>query len=1034
MGKTLSINQQPAGDVDPATRNPYPGLRPFNLREKHLFYGREGQSEKVLELLTKNRFVAVIGPSGSGKSSLVNCGIVPQLYGGYLYEAGSRWKIASMHPGYSPLESLSVSLTESFASEGKTPEQIESEINLNYALFTKKGLEISTIVKNIENYKKENILIVIDQFEELFRFTAGIDRKESDIDESLQLINLLIDALEQKKVPVYVIICIRSDFVGSCSNYQILTDYINLSHYLVPQMARDAYRSAILKPLSQTKARINPEVLQEILNHIGDKPDQLPVLQHLMMRLYNYWTSKGKSDQPISIYDYKTIGGLEGAISLHAEELYEQLTEKEKLTCKRMFQTITESGADNKGIRRPTSVNNILKISKKDKTEVMRVANLFRAQGNSFITPDIADELTHESVLDISHEAVMRNWKRLKGWIEEESDAEQLYLRLVEASALYQSGKSGPWRPPELIFAIKWRDKFQPNEVWASQYHPAYARSIRFLAVSEASYNEEEAEKEHARRREIRRAWWFAIVLAIAAVIAIGFMVNSLHLKSVADRSRNEAEIQRERAEENAMEAEKQKNLALQYADELEEQKAIVEANFLVASDERDVARITADRAVQQTEEVQQNLEEVSTDLITARQSTDAALEEKARIEQEQAETFRSNMVLLAQSLAVNSEEIKDDNELKALIAYQAYQFNQRYEGPENQAGIFQGLRLALEDMDVNYQVVYSGHTSSVRSLIFCPENKWLFSAGSDGRLIRWTLNGENPESEVIIRNNTINRIVAVSKDEKWLVCGAEGEGMQLFDLAAQNLKPKLLNAHQNRVRAIAFFNNNTEMLSSGTDNFILKWDLQTGKMQTFSTLKNPALSLAISADDRWVAAGTRDGKLLLYQTTGNEVPMELFNDPGNQILSILFREQDNLLICGDQRGNVRIWSMDSFQQIFRRKLHQARIIEIQMDPSGKYIATASTDGRVYVLDLQNLNQPSIEAANMDGFIYSVAFTDNGRHLVIGSNGTNSLVGQSALMTDLAGYICPNISRNMTRLEWRNYIGDEVPYEETCNQ
>ena len=90
MAKSLSINPALQQPEEKLLTNPYPGLRPFNLMEKHLYYGREGQSEKILELLTKNRFVSLIGPSGSGKSSLINCGIIPQLYGGYLYEAGSR--------------------------------------------------------------------------------------------------------------------------------------------------------------------------------------------------------------------------------------------------------------------------------------------------------------------------------------------------------------------------------------------------------------------------------------------------------------------------------------------------------------------------------------------------------------------------------------------------------------------------------------------------------------------------------------------------------------------------------------------------------------------------------------------------------------------------------------------------------------------------------------------------------------------------------------------------------------------------------
>ncbi|MEE9461200.1 MAG: hypothetical protein V3V53_05175 [Bacteroidales bacterium] len=1033
MVKSVSINPNSGINEVKDIKNPFPGLRAFNLMEKHLFFGRDGQSEKVLELLTSNRFIAIIGPSGSGKSSLINCGIIPQLYGGYLYEAGSRWKIARMHPGYSPIESLSITLTESFASPDKKPEQIESETNLNYVLFTKKALEISTLVGKIDNYQKENILIFIDQFEELFRFTAGIDKKNRDIDESLLLINLLVEALKQDKVPIYVVICIRSDFVGNCSNYQMLTEYINLSHYLVPQMTREAYRSAILGPTSLTDAQISPDVLQEILNHIGNKPDQLPVLQHLMMRLYNFWKANKRTDQPINIYDYKAIGGLEEAISLHTEELYNELSEDEKIACKKIFQTITESGGDNKGIRRPTSIANILRISKCSKEDVYKVANLFRAEGNSIITPDIAEELTDETVLDISHEAVMRNWKRLKSWIEEESDAVQLYLRLIDASMLYQSGKTGPWRPPELFLAISWRDNFQPNEVWASQYHPAYVRSMKFLEISEASYKEEEALREKARGREIRRTRMFAIIVAIAAVVSVVFLINSIKLRKVADEARTEEENQRNIAEANALEANTQRERALQFAAELEKQNAIIEANLLVRTDERDVAVKSADEAIQQTEVVEANLAVVSDNLVEAQSETDAAREEAARIEKEKQKTLRENIVLLSQTLASTSLEINYNSELKALLAYQAFKFNKQYGGLQNQANIYLGLRNALKDLDVRYEIIYPGHVESVRSIVYAPRNRWLFSAGSNGRLIRWDRFEGMPEPNVIIKNNSFNNVLALSNDERWLACGCEGLGIQVFDLSKPGSAPRIFSAHQNRVRSIAMFNDNRSMLSCGVDNTIYRWDLETGIREVFHELENPK-TLAISANDQTVAVGTRDGKVLLFSGGGSDPPVELSNEPGNQIWSLVFRSKGNMLISGDQKGFIRMWSIDQRELVFREKMHQARIIEIKVDPSQRYLATCSTDGSIFVRDLEDRNQSPIEIANLNGFIYSVEFINRGRNLVIGSTSSNPLVSYPVRMEDLSTFICPNISRNLSQSEWRNHIGDDVPFEETCSK
>jgi len=905
MSRSVSINHNSEKEHEGQLINPFPGLRPFDLKEKHLFYGREGQSERVLELLTQNRFVAIIGPSGSGKSSLVNCGVIPQLFGGFLYEAGSRWKVARMHPGYSPIESLAITVTETFTSGKISNENLESESSLNYVLFTKKAMEIGKLISKLDNYKGENILIFIDQFEELFRFTSGIDVVQSEIDESLLLINLLVEALKQRRVPIYVAICIRSDFVGSCSNYQTLTEHINQSHYLVPQMTRDAYRSAITGPLSLTEAKISSDVLQEILNNTGDKFDQLPVLQHLMMRLYNYWKAKQKPDKPISIYDYKAVGGLDDALSMHAEELYQKLTDVEKRTCKKLFQTITESGGDNKGIRRPSSVANITKISESEEGKVIYIANLFRDEGNSLITPNISEELSGDSVLDITHEAVMRKWKRLKGWIEEESDAVQLYLRLADASDLYQSGKSGVWRPPELFLAINWRENFKPNTTWASQYHPAYMRSIKFLEISEVSYNEEEAEKERAKGREIRRTRWFAIILAIAAMLSVTFMINSFNLKNVADEARNEAEEQRQLAEANSVEAEKQKNIALQYAKELAEQKTIVEGNLVVAVDQRETAVRTADAAIQRSSLAESSLIEVSRDKEIAEQTTEQAIQEREIAESERKETLRENMILLAQALSLQSLEFSENKTLQALIAYQAYKFNSSFNGPQNDAGIYRGLKKALENLEVNYQMNLNGHSESARSIAYGRRNGELFSAGGDGKIIRWNGLSGSPSSETIITNNSINRILALSNNERWLICGCEGLGIQVFDLLNQGGSPGLFNAHQNRVRSVAMYSDNQHMLTSGTDNTILKWNYTNGENEIFFEANSSVQALAISGNDQYVAAGTKNGQLLLFSNQGNQSPRVLFDDPGNQILYVIFREKDNLLISGDQRGNA---------------------------------------------------------------------------------------------------------------------------------
>jgi hypothetical protein len=510
-------------------------------------------------------------------------------------------------------------------------------------------------------------------------------------------------------------------------------------------------------------------------------------------------------------------------------------------------------------------------------------------------------------------------------------------------------------------------------------------------------------------------------------------MINSIKLRKVADGARVEEQKQRELAEAAGLEAVTQRTRAENYAIELEKQNAIINANLLVRTDERDYAVKYADEAVQQTVAVEASLAEVSVDLNEARSATDAALEEAARIARERQQAYMENIVLLSQTLANKSLEITYDSELKALLAYQSFKFNEQSGGLRNQSNIYLGLRNALQDLDVRYEIIYPGHTESVRSVVYAPRNRWLFSAGSNGRLIRWDRFEGMPDPQVIIKNNGINQVLAVSKDERWLVCGCEGVGIQVFDLSNPGSNPRIFNAHQNRIRSIEIYNDNRTMLSCGLDNTVYKWDIETGIREVFYELESPPKSIAISGNDQNVAVGSRDGQLLVF-SGGSDQPLELYNEAGNPILSLAFRNERNTLISADQKGWIKIWGVDLKELVWRKRLHQARINEIKVDPSKRFLATSSTDGRVLVLDLEDLAQPPIEIVNINGFIYSVEFINRGQNIVVGSTSSNTLVSYPVRMEDLAKFICPNINRNLSQSEWRTHIGEDVPFEETCSR
>ncbi|MCK4699117.1 MAG: hypothetical protein KAT38_02235, partial [Bacteroidales bacterium] len=408
---------------------PFPGLRPFRIEESHLFFGREGQSEDVLEKLAKNKFVAVIGASGSGKSSLMYCGLVPILYGGFITKAGSRWRIVTTRPGNNPVENLAHAL-QKISPDQKEDQELQKSVSQAVLMRSSKG--IAECIKQLKLPPDENVLLLVDQFEELFRYKASRE-DVSTINESESFVSLLVEAVRQTDVPVYIVLTMRSDFIGDCSQFQELTDLINNSNYLVPQMTRDDFREAIMGPVAVGGAKIDPMLVQQLLNEVGDNPDQLPILQHAMMRTWEYWKKLNDPKKPIGLSDYEAIGKMEKALSEHANEAFDELSPEGKRTCESLFKTLTEKGGDNRGIRHPTRVEVIAAIAHASVENVMEVVEKFRATGRSFLTPSAEVPLNKNSVIDLSHESLMRIWNNLIIWVGEEGSAIQMYNRLAEA-------------------------------------------------------------------------------------------------------------------------------------------------------------------------------------------------------------------------------------------------------------------------------------------------------------------------------------------------------------------------------------------------------------------------------------------------------------------------------------------------------------------------------------------------------------------------------------------------------------------------
>ncbi len=264
--------------------NPFPGLRPFDTDEDYLFFGREHQTVELLKLLREHRFLAVVGTSGSGKSSLVRAGLLPELQGGTINAAGSSWEIAILRPGGNPIRNLARALCDAdlYDSEGE-----DTEPSL-VATLTRSGLGLVDAVRQSDIEADVNLLIVVDQFEEVFRFRQSSSANE---DVAASFVSLLLEASQQRDLPIYAILTMRSDYIGDCAEFRGLAEAVNDGEYLIPRLKRDQLRTAIEGPVKVGGGQIANRLVQELMNDVGNDQDQLPLLQHALMRTWDQWES-----------------------------------------------------------------------------------------------------------------------------------------------------------------------------------------------------------------------------------------------------------------------------------------------------------------------------------------------------------------------------------------------------------------------------------------------------------------------------------------------------------------------------------------------------------------------------------------------------------------------------------------------------------------------------------------------------------------------------------------------------------------------
>lgn len=1046
--------------------NPFPGLRPFKIEESHLFFGREGQSDEVLLKLSKNRFVGVIGPSGSGKSSFIYCGVMPILYGGFLTDASPNWEVIVTRPGSGPIDNLSEALLKT-ARDYNLADTEDKKIKRTIVSTLLKSSSLG-LVEAIQQSRRSadiNYLVLVDQFEELFRFKDGTD--PNSVNESLAFINLLMEAINYEDAPIYVAITMRSDFIGDCAQFPELTRKINDSHYLIPQMTREQKRRAIEGPVAVGEAKIAPRLVQQLLNDLGDNPDQLPILQHALMRTWSYWGRyRDTDDEALDLKHYEAIGTMSEALSQHANEAFDELDDDQKRICEILFKAITEKRGENFGIRRPTRLNEIASIADVSEADVIEVIEKFREPGRSLLTPSHGIPLSGRSMVDISHESLMRIWVRLKNWVEDEADAVQMYTRLAEAASQYQVGKAGLWRPPDLQLALNWQTKHKPTLVWGQRYNPAFERTIVFLEYSKKEFDTEQRIKELEQKRKLQRARIVAIILGSFALVALIAFIYAFYQSGIAKENEKRAIDQQKIAEANEKRASNAEGIATTKAAEALLEKEKAEQAAIEATHQKELAQKATKEAIANLTRAKIAEKDATEQKNAAEKSRDAAV--KAQNEALEAKKLadRRRYLSIAKGMALKSKELNDPA-LQALLSQQAYNFNKKFDGYEYDNDIYNGLYAALDKYDHPLTRSLDGHIKAARAVVTNEKTNTIYSGGSDGKVYQWKQGSDGLWKGTLLKefaspppysSNVAYQIYSldVSPDGNTLAIGGlyptdrTANYAMLIDVNNPGAEPKKITGFVSDIENISFAPDGKGFYArANSGHSIMFSDLKSAKEVITSKEKINATDL--SADGDKLAGVSDDGNLIIWDVKRNYAArsIKILNGKENDILALSFNPVGNEVVVGDQNGEVRIinLSLGSPRRILTG--HTSMIEQIKFSHSGNFMATASKDKTVRLWNMNFLKEQPQVLSNND-WVWSMAFSPDDEQLMAGVHSTSEGITRDAegisrsskdfaihayptKLTTMANELCGLAKRNMTQDEWELFVADDLPKEKTCS-
>ena len=1008
--------------------NPFPGLRPFELHESLLFFGRESQNERLIEKLGRTRFLAIVGTSGSGKSSLVRAGLLPALLGGMMPDTGSVWHIALMRPGNNPIGNLASALNSHDAFGFADEENRNLQIAITEATLRRGNLGLVEAVRQANQPANENLLVIADQIEELFRVEQGAQNEELANDKAA-FVKLLLEAGRQRKVNIYVVLTMRSDYLGECSQFQDLPEAINESQYLIPRLTRDQLRQTITGPVAVGGAVMTPRLVNQLLNDIGDQQDQLPILQHAMMRMWDEWKNpKHRHEgEAIDVCCYDAIGRMVNALSVHANEIYDELCSKDPSLGKVLedvFKALTKTTLEGNQIRNPLNLDKLCDIAGKDKTKVIGVIEAFRQEGRSFLVPYAPKQWEGEVLIDISHESLIRKWDKLIEWVKKDAENAGHFRRLVEDSLAFNEGESSLWDENDLKSIDSfWEDITLP---WAQKYGGHFEEVQSFIKQCK----DEKAAVALYRELKKRANAYYESKGSLLGTADYNYFTQKLMenrpLLVLAEKYGGEKyfeeweqlKIYLEKSDVQIKEEGKRQN-----EEEAKRASELMKAAERKAKDQKE--RADAEVAKQIKTEVREIPEH-------QRAKFEA---NRAELERKSNGKFKTHtngifIVIIIASVFVATTY--------------AYVFNEARKKAEL---VVKRLERYRDDMDKAYQAYDKGHFKELQDLLhsYFPNEE---QPQSDLRGLEWRSLWRLSHDEEFTLIDHVGAVRAVAFSNKKLATAGDDRKINIYEVSggAKPIKIKTLGESSGHkelgaIKSLASSPTSDLLLSWGdspisNDNKVFQWHVNGDASQEPSKFKRwvgQAYTVAFANDEKtWTAVGNvasvnigGDDKILFTKhlgsvfaagyapnggrlaSGGEDKTIKLWKKigedrwqydqdltaPGKEfahtdtVLCVVFSPDGRYLASGSSDKRVRLWDMKNNKLIQSFESHRGAVTSVAFSPDSKTLASGSEDCTVKLWKVRRENGGATESSTLKGHgnkITSVVFVDNNR-IVTGS-------------------------------------------------